>query len=176
MLAQESVTIVNGVAFVSEATVEMLLNTGEVAGAAGAALAAGIGGLAIAAIGGSSDASGNTPAVTGGDASGAVTEDAAATLATSGTVTIIDFDGGTGQPGDEGDQLDLSAFSFADFAAVQDVATPHGPGGHDTLLTLDADTFVVLEDVPCSHKPQCSTFAWTTNSKRKLLTPSPVSG
>ena len=64
-----------------------------------------------------------------------------------GTATIIDFDGGTGRVGDEGDQLDLSAFGFADFAAFEAAATPAGPGGGDTLITLDTDTFVVLENV-----------------------------
>ena len=65
-----------------------------------------------------------------------------------GTATIIDFDGGTGRAGDEEvDQLDLSAFGFADFAAFEAAATPTGPGGGDTLITLDADTFVVLENV-----------------------------
>ena len=47
----------------------------------------------------------------------------------AGTATIIDFDGGTGRVGDEGDQLDLSAFGFADFAAFEAAATPTGPGG-----------------------------------------------
>ena len=64
-----------------------------------------------------------------------------------GTATIIDFDGGTGRDGDEGDQLDVSAFGFADFAAFEAAATPTGPGGGDTLITLDTDTFVVLENV-----------------------------
>jgi hypothetical protein len=60
---------------------------------------------------------------------------------TAGTVTILDFDGG------EGDQIDLSAFGIANFAAAQALITPEGPGGHDTRIALDADTVVILENV-----------------------------
>jgi len=63
-----------------------------------------------------------------------------------GTTTIIDFSAGDGN-GAEGDKLDVKAFNFADFAAFKDAATADGPGGHDTMITLDADTFVILEDI-----------------------------
>jgi len=59
-----------------------------------------------------------------------------------GTTTVIDFEGGAGA----GDQLDVSAFGFADFAAFQAVASASGPGGHDTLIQLDADDSILLED------------------------------
>ncbi|MFV0243486.1 MAG: VCBS domain-containing protein [Qingshengfaniella sp.] len=58
-----------------------------------------------------------------------------------GTTTVIDFDG------TEGDKLDVSDFSFADFSAFQAVTSPDGPGGHDTRIQLDADTVVILEGV-----------------------------
>ena len=58
------------------------------------------------------------------------------------TTTVIDFEGGLGV----GDQLDVSAFGFADFAAFQAVATASGPGGHDTLIQLDLDDSILLED------------------------------
>ena len=55
---------------------------------------------------------------------------------------MIDFEGGDGV----GDQLDVSAFGFADFAALQTAASPSGPGGHDTLIQLDGDDSILLED------------------------------
>ncbi len=55
---------------------------------------------------------------------------------------MIDFEGGVGA----GDQLDVSAFGFADFAAFQLAASPSGPGGHDTLIQLDEDDSILLED------------------------------
>ena len=58
-----------------------------------------------------------------------------------GTTTIIDFDGA------EGDRLNVSDFGFADFATFQAVLTAEGPGGHDTRIALDADTFVILENI-----------------------------
>jgi len=58
-----------------------------------------------------------------------------------GTTTIIDFDGG------EGDRLDVSEFSFADFDTFSALLTLEGPGGHDTRITLDADTMVILENI-----------------------------
>jgi len=58
----------------------------------------------------------------------------------AGTTTILDFDPG------EGDRLDLSVFGFADFDAVQDVLSAHGPGDHDARLHLGDDTTLVLED------------------------------
>ena len=59
-----------------------------------------------------------------------------------GTTTVIDFEGGVGA----GDQLDVSAFGFVDFAAFQAAASPSGPGGHDTLIQLDGDDSILLED------------------------------
>ena len=59
-----------------------------------------------------------------------------------GTTTVIDFEGGAGA----GDQLDVSAFGFADFAAFQAAASASGPGGHDTLIQLDGDDSILLED------------------------------
>ncbi len=59
-----------------------------------------------------------------------------------GTTTVIDFEGDVGA----GDQLDVSAFGFADFAAFQAAASPSGPGGDDTLIQLDADDSILLED------------------------------
>ena len=59
-----------------------------------------------------------------------------------GIATVIDFEGGAGA----GDQLDVSAFGFASFAAFQAVASTSGPGGHDTLIQLDADDSILLED------------------------------
>ena len=58
----------------------------------------------------------------------------------AGTTKILDFDPG------EGDRLDLSVFGFADFDAVQDVLSAHGPGDHDARLHLGDDTTLVLED------------------------------
>ena len=58
-----------------------------------------------------------------------------------GTTTIIDFDGA------EGDRLNVSDFSFANFASFQALLSSEGPGGHDTRITLDADTFVILENI-----------------------------
>ena len=59
----------------------------------------------------------------------------------AGTVTIAGF-----LP-DEGDVLDLSAFGFTDFAAVQAVLEADGPDGADSRLALDADTDLVLVGV-----------------------------
>ena len=59
----------------------------------------------------------------------------------NGTTTVIDFDGA------EGDRLNVSDFNFANFATFQALLTPEGPGGHDTRITLDADTFVILENI-----------------------------
>ena len=59
----------------------------------------------------------------------------------NGTTTIIDFDGA------EGDKLNVSDFRFANFASFQALLTAEGPGGHDTRITLDADTFVILENI-----------------------------
>ncbi len=64
-----------------------------------------------------------------------------------GTTTVIDFNGGNGGPGDEGDVLDVSAFGIADFTAFQALVSAEGPGGHDTRIALDADTVIILEDV-----------------------------
>ena len=58
-----------------------------------------------------------------------------------GTTTIIDFDGA------EGDRLNVSDFGFGDFASFQALLSSEGPGGHDTRITLDADTFVILENI-----------------------------
>ena len=59
----------------------------------------------------------------------------------NGTTTIIDFDGA------EGDKLNVSDFGFEDFDAFKALLTAEGPGGHDTLITLDADTVVILENI-----------------------------
>ena len=59
----------------------------------------------------------------------------------AGTVRILDFDGG------EGDRIDLSAFGIANFAAAQTLVSAEGPGGHDSRITLDADTIVILDGV-----------------------------
>jgi VCBS repeat-containing protein len=58
-----------------------------------------------------------------------------------GTATVIDFDGA------EGDRLNVSDFGFADFSTFQALLTAEGPGGHDTRITLDADTVVILENI-----------------------------
>ncbi|MEZ0468063.1 VCBS domain-containing protein, partial [Phaeobacter sp. SYSU ZJ3003] len=58
-----------------------------------------------------------------------------------GTTTLHDFDGG------EGDRLDVSDFGLADFATFEALLSADGPGGHDTRITFDADTFVLIEDV-----------------------------
>ncbi|HCY99836.1 MAG TPA: hypothetical protein DHV56_07580, partial [Rhodobacter sp.] len=58
-----------------------------------------------------------------------------------GTTSIIDFDGG------EGDLLDVFDFGLTDFAAFEALLTPEGPGGHDTRITFDADTVVILENI-----------------------------
>jgi Ca2+-binding RTX toxin-like protein len=60
-----------------------------------------------------------------------------------GTTTIIDFEDGLGGQ----DVLDLTAFGFADGAAVLALASASGPGGHDVLLQLDADDSALLENV-----------------------------
>lgn len=59
-----------------------------------------------------------------------------------GTLTIEYFEGGAGA----GDQLDLSACGFADFAAVEATASPSGPGDRDTLITLATGNTVLLAD------------------------------
>ena len=59
-----------------------------------------------------------------------------------GTTTVIDFEGGAGA----GDRLDVSAFGFADFATFQAAASASGPGGHDTLIQIDGDDSILLED------------------------------
>ena len=64
-----------------------------------------------------------------------------------GSTTIIDFEGGAGT----GDQLDVSDFGFVDFAAFQAVASASGPGGHDTLIQLDVDDSILLEDFEVSQ-------------------------
>jgi Ca2+-binding RTX toxin-like protein len=58
-----------------------------------------------------------------------------------GTTTVIDFDGG------EGDRLDVTGFGIANFAAFQGLLSAEGPGGHDTRITFDADTVMILEDI-----------------------------
>ena len=58
-----------------------------------------------------------------------------------GTTTVIDFDGG------EGDLLDISDFGLADFATFEELLSPEGPGGHDTRISFDADTVVILENI-----------------------------
>jgi Ca2+-binding RTX toxin-like protein len=63
-----------------------------------------------------------------------------------GTSTVIDFSAGDGN-GVEGDKLDVTAFNFADFDAFMDAATADGPGGHDTRITLEDNTIIILEDV-----------------------------
>ncbi len=60
-----------------------------------------------------------------------------------GTDVVIDFEN---DPGGQ-DVLDVSAFDFANLAAVQVVAAATGPGGDDLLITLDADDSILLEDV-----------------------------
>jgi Ca2+-binding RTX toxin-like protein len=60
----------------------------------------------------------------------------------SGTTTVIDFEDGLGGQ----DLLDVSAFGFANGAAVLALAGASGPGGHDVLIQLDADTSVLLQD------------------------------
>ena len=59
----------------------------------------------------------------------------------AGTATVIDFDGS------EGDRLDLSAFGIPDFATLTLSVTAEGPGGHDSRIALDGDTFVILQGV-----------------------------
>ena len=62
----------------------------------------------------------------------------------NGTTTIIDFTGA------EGDRLDVSAFGFANgftFTDFQSLMSAEGPGGHDTRITMDADTVVILQNV-----------------------------
>jgi hypothetical protein len=56
----------------------------------------------------------------------------------TGQTTLIDFVAA------EGDQMDVSAFSFANFAALQGTFSANGPGGHDTLIQFDSNTSAVL--------------------------------
>lgn len=58
-----------------------------------------------------------------------------------GTTTVVDFKDGLGGQ----DLLDLTAFGFADAAAVLALASAPGPGGHDVLIELDADDIILLE-------------------------------
>ncbi len=61
-----------------------------------------------------------------------------------GSTTIIDFTGA------EGDRLYVSAFGFANgftFTDFQSLMSAEGPGGHDTRITMDADTVVILQNV-----------------------------
>jgi hypothetical protein len=49
--------------------------------------------------------------------------------------------------GADGDLLDLSAFGLGDFASFQALLSLEGLGGHDTKITFDADTAMILENV-----------------------------
>lgn len=62
--------------------------------------------------------------------------------AVAGTLTIVDFEGGTGA----GDLLDLSAFGFADFAAVEALTADAGPSEADTRITLAPGNTIMLAD------------------------------
>ena len=64
-----------------------------------------------------------------------------------GTATVIDFEDGEGGQ----DMLDVSAFGFADFAAIFAQAGTTGPGARDVLIQLDADNAVVLKDVDLAN-------------------------
>ncbi|MCX8226346.1 MAG: hypothetical protein OTI35_09745, partial [Sulfitobacter sp.] len=55
-------------------------------------------------------------------------------------------DGSVGN-GSEGDKLDVSAFELDDFAAFENLLSAEGPGGHDTRITFDPNTVMVLENV-----------------------------
>jgi hypothetical protein len=61
----------------------------------------------------------------------------------TGTTIVMDFNG------NEGDRLDVSDFGFfpAFHVQFQGLISPEGPGGHDTRITLDADTVVILQNI-----------------------------
>ncbi|MEP5732409.1 MAG: DUF4214 domain-containing protein [Sulfitobacter sp.] len=70
--------------------------------------------------------------------SGGAGEDTFVITDAAGTTTIIDF------VSDEDDLIDVSAFGFANFGALQATFSDHDVGGHDTLIELDGDTNIVL--------------------------------
>ncbi|MEI6801068.1 MAG: VCBS domain-containing protein, partial [Pseudomonadota bacterium] len=99
--AGQFVVLEGGAVAVSAAVAEELAALADAGGAAGLGVevAAGLlGGVAVMASGDSpaegGGSAGNTPAVIGGDTTGSVTEDTAATLETSGTLTVSDADTG----------------------------------------------------------------------------------
>ena len=55
----------------------------------------------------------------------------------------------------QSDKIDISAFDFANFAAVQAVMVAQdehsGTGKDNTQINLDADTFLIIEDVQISQ-------------------------
>jgi Ca2+-binding RTX toxin-like protein len=58
-----------------------------------------------------------------------------------GTTHVVDF------TVSDGDKLDVRSLGYASFADFQTHLSADGPGGHDTKLTIDADTFVILDHV-----------------------------
>jgi VCBS repeat-containing protein len=97
--AGDFVVLEGGEIAVSAAVAAELTALAEEVGAGDMTAAAAVGLLgAVAAVaaaaGGGSEEPANTPAIIGGDTTGSVTEDAAATLATSGTLTVSDADTG----------------------------------------------------------------------------------
>jgi hypothetical protein len=47
----------------------------------------------------------------------------------------------------DGDKLDVSSLGFTDFDDFKAQLTADGPGGQDTKLTIDADSFVILDHI-----------------------------
>ena len=65
--------------------------------------------------------------------------------AEDGIARITDFNGH--KPQGEGDKINISAFNFEDFTAVQAALTASQGGSYDTKLALDTDTFVYFHDM-----------------------------
>ncbi|MEI6797808.1 MAG: hypothetical protein WCO04_01150, partial [Pseudomonadota bacterium] len=58
-----------------------------------------------------------------------------------GTTHVVDF------TFSDGDKLDLSSLGYATFEDFKAHLTADGPGGQDTKLTIDADSFVILDHI-----------------------------
>ena len=58
-----------------------------------------------------------------------------------GTTHVVDF------TFSDGDKLNVASLGYASFADFQTHLSAEGPAGQDTKLTIDADTFVILDHI-----------------------------
>jgi hypothetical protein len=58
-----------------------------------------------------------------------------------GTMHVVDF------TFSDGDKLNVASLGYASFAEFQTHLSAEGPAGQDTKLTIDADTFVILDHI-----------------------------